>query len=327
MIANRRIFLIILNMAIDIEENKQLAPYTIYKIGGPARFFAEVRNAEELEGALRFAGEKNLPFFVMGAGSNMLISDCGFDGVAIRMTGGDIKIEGDRMHADAGVMMARAVMASAAAGLAGFEWGVGVPGTIGGSVRGNAGCFGGEMKDVVLEVRVFDADKKESFTVDAARCQFGYRNSAFKSHPEWIVLSVVFRLRPGEAAAIRERVKEITVERGAKQDIGTKSCGCIFKNIAWEDIGRDKEEMLDKFPALAQFADRERIPASFLIDAAALKGSCAGSVCVSGHHANFFVNKGGGTASDVRDLITRTKERVKSLFGVTLEEEIQYIGF
>ncbi|MBI3630929.1 MAG: UDP-N-acetylmuramate dehydrogenase [Candidatus Sungbacteria bacterium] len=312
---------------MQIRTGVGLAPYTIYKIGGPARFFVEAKNAADVADALRFAAQEGAPFFVMGAGSNVLVSDAGFDGLVIRMTGGDIKIEGQRVCADAGAMMARTVMEAARAGLAGFEWGVGIPGTVGGSVRGNAGCFGGQMQDVVQEVKIFDASSAASRRLAAEECEFGYRHSVFKKHPEWIVLSATLHLHPGERAAIQQRVKEITVERGGKQAIGAKSCGCIFKNIAWESIGRDRKEMLKKFPILSQFADRERVPASFLIDRASLKGSREGHAFISGQHANFFVNEGGATACDVRNLIERAKEKVASVFGVLLEEEIQYVGF
>src|SRR3989344_19527 len=138
---------------LDIKTNIPLAPYTIYKIGGPASFFAEVKTAEELKEALLFAQEKGLPFFILGAGSNVLIGDQGVAGLVIHKSGGEGKINGDRVVVDAGVMMTKAVLVSAKAGLTGFEWGVGVPGTIGGSVRGNAGCFGGEMGQAVERVQ------------------------------------------------------------------------------------------------------------------------------------------------------------------------------
>jgi len=312
---------------LEIKENIPLAPYTIYKIGGPARFFAEAKNAMELESAVRYAREKSVPFFIMGAGSNMLVSDRGFDGVAIRMAGGGVRGEGERLIADAGVMMARAVMEAARAGLAGFEWGVGVPGTVGGSVRGNAGCFGGEMKNIFESGEIFDTKKVSSFKFQAADCGFAYRDSIFKQHPEWVIVSATLRLKKGDQAAIQNEIRRITAERNAKQDIGTKSCGCIFKNPAWPESAKEKEELLREHPELAPFSERAHIPGSFLIDRAGMKGQCVGCVCVSGTHANFFINEGGATAADVCSLIARAKEKVAKLFGVTLQEEIQYIGF
>ena len=311
----------------NIQEHISLAPYTIYKIGGLGRYFVEVANAEELKKAVRFAAEKNIPFVLLGAGSNVLVSDNGFDGMVIRMAGGAVSIDGERMAADAGVMMARAVTESGRASLRGFEWGIGVPGSIGGSVRGNAGCFGNEMKDVIESAEVFDVTTQTTKTFSNKDCQFGYRDSIFKTHPEWIILSATLRLRKGDRESIQQEIRRITQERVAKQDIGAKCCGCIFKNTAWPESDSEREKILAQFPELAQFQNRPTIPAAFLIDRANLKGRAAGNIYISDRHANFFINKGGGTSNDVMALIAIAKEEVKKKFGIDLHEEIQMIGF
>lgn len=311
---------------MDLQENISLAPHTIYKIGGPARFFIEINNSEEFREALLFSLEKRIPFFVIGAGSNILVSDEGFSGLIIKAKDGELLAEGERVTVGAGVMMARAVMESAKAGLSGFEWGIGVPGTVGGAVRGNAGCFGGEIKDVVEEVEIFDASKATSYKLQAINCKFGYRDSIFKKHPEWVILSATLKLKKGNPEEIKEKIRQITLERTAKQDIGSKTCGCIFKNISWSDAG-GREEFLPKFPEAEKIKDRPNIPASFLIDSAGLKGQRFGKVVISPKHANFFVNEGGATAAEVRELIKIAKDGVRRKFGVELEEEIQYVGF
>ena len=328
-----------------MQEHIVLAPYTLYKIGGPARYFAEVRTREELSRALDFAREKNVPFFVFGGGSNMLISDRGFEGLAIRITGGEARVEGKRVIADAGVMMARVVAACADAGLTGFEWGIGVPGTIGGSVRGNAGCFGGEMSQILEQVQVLEfpifppkadpprADNSQFSTkikvlkLTSEDCQFSYRDSIFKRHPEWVIVSVILRLGCGDGNAIRHRIAEITRERTKKQDIGTKSCGCIFKNILWDSCLESKDVLCARNPELELFRDSAHIPASFLLDHAGMKGRAMGKVRISQAHANFFINEGGATAEEVRALIANAKDTVQNKYGVVLEEEIQYVGF
>ncbi|MFY9462761.1 MAG: UDP-N-acetylmuramate dehydrogenase [Candidatus Sungiibacteriota bacterium] len=351
MIANRPVLPIIHDMMIEIKEHEPLAPHTIYKIGGTARFFASVKNRAELEEALKFATDHGAPFFIMGAGSNTLVSDKGFDGMVIRMAGGEIKIDGEpsnttlavaegdknevakvdilgeRMTADAGVMMARAAAEAARAGLAGFAWAIGVPGTIGGSVRGNAGCFGNEMKDVVESVDVFDAIKATSYKIQATSCQFAYRDSIFKRHSEWVVVSATLKLGKGDSAIIQQEIRAMSMERAAKQDIGAKSCGCIFKNPAWLDVFEAKEKLLAQFPELAVFAERPEIPAAFLIDRAGLKGKRTGHIIISDKHANFFVNEGGGTAGEARSLIASAKSAVQEKYGIVLQEEIQYLGF
>jgi UDP-N-acetylmuramate dehydrogenase len=257
----------------------------------------------------------------------MLISDNGFDGLVIRMTGGEIQVEGERMVVDAGVMMARAVMESGKAALHGFEWGIGVPGTIGGSIRGNAGCFGGEMKDVVESVNVFDMQAQAVRCFSRQDCGFGYRNSIFKTHPEWIVVSAVLCLQSGDHQMIQKEIGRIAQERITKQDIGTKSCGCIFKNISWPSDKSGAEKLRTQFPELTIFREYATIPSAFLIDRCGLKGRCEGSICISDKHANFFINGGGGKSEEVMALIAITKEEVKKKYGIDLEEEIHRIGF
>lgn len=321
---------------LDIKENVPLAPYTIYKIGGPARFFVEVKNADELQDALIFINEKKMPLVILGAGSNVLISDNGFNGLVIRMIGGNISVDGEHMHVDAGVMMARVVTESGKYGLHRFEWGIGIPGTIGGSVRGNAGCFGGEMKDVVERVRVFQFPisksqiqnfQTEIFELSNDECRFGYRDSVFKTHPEWVILSAILKLQKGDTAEVQQEIRRIMQERVAKQDIGAKCCGCIFKNVLWSENNGEKEKLLAQFPELAQFRERQTIPSAFLIDRAGLKGCMIGAIYISEKHANFFVNKGGGTSRDVCALIAKAKEKVKKKFSIDLHEEIQMIVF
>lgn len=335
-------------MALEIKENIPLAPYTMYKIGGPARFFAEVKNEEELVEALEWAAQNGISFFtphpssagnylraaqptkgagfILGAGSNTLVSDSGFPGLVIHLKDGPVKAEEERLVAGAGVMMARAVLASAKAGLTGFEWGVGVPGTIGGSVRGNAGCFGGEMKDAVESVRIFDVKTNQAYSLSSENCELGYRDSMFKRHPERIIISATLKLQRGEPQEIQEKIKTIILERSAKQDIGTKSCGCIFKNISWDKIGTEKEKLVERFPEFKEFQDRLNIPASFMIDRAGLKGRKVGRVFISPKHANFFVNEGGASSEEVRQLIQLAKTEVEKKYGLRLEEEIQYVG-
>ncbi|MDP3779373.1 MAG: UDP-N-acetylmuramate dehydrogenase [bacterium] len=311
----------------DIKENISLAPYTIYKIGGMARFFVDAVNAEDIKEAALFAAGKHIPFVLIGAGSNVLVSDKGFDGLVIRMNGGSVSVDGERMRIDAGVMMARAVMESGKASLHGFEWGIGVPGTMGGSVRGNAGCFGGETKDVIEFVEVFSTKTKEIKIFSNKDCVFGYRESVFKTHPEWIIISAILKLQKGNADDIQQEILRITRARVAKQDIGAKCCGCIFKNVPWPESEEDRDALTRQFPELAVFRNRATIPSAFLIDHAGLKGRMSGNICISDKHANFFVNKGSGTSDEVLALIKEAKEEVKKKFGIELYEEIYMIGF
>lgn len=314
-------------MAITIRKNIPLAPYTVYKIGGPARFFIEASAKKEIIEAAAFVRAKRLPFFILGAGSNVLISDAGYNGVIIRIAGGETGIDGSLFHADPGVMMARAAHDAMRNELAGFEWAVGIPGTIGGSIRGNAGCFGGEMKDVIKSVEVFDAAKGTTYAISRKQCAFAYRDSIFKHHPEWVILSAVFELRKGNLEDIQKKTSAIAAERRRTQDIGTKSCGCIFKNFMWGEVRGDKERLLKCFPEFEQFRENETLPASFVIDQAGWKGKAIGRVRVSKKHANFFVNEGGASAEEAVMLISAVKNDIMKKYGLFLKEEMELVGF
>lgn len=322
---------------MEIRKNIPLAPHTIFKIGGKARFFVEVKNSDELIEALKFSRAKNVPFFVLGAGSNILVSDRGFGGLIIRIIGGELKVDGCRLLVGAGIMMASAVLASAKAGFSGFEWGIGIPGTIGGSIRGNAGCFGSEMAQViervrVLEVKTQNAKRKTTtqnlklFELNNKECQFGYRDSIFKKHSEWIILSAELKLKKGDPKKIQKKIVGYTRHRAETQDIGAKCAGCIFKNVSWESV-QNKRALLGRLPALKQFESKQNIPAGFLIDRSGLKGKRLGGAYISPKHANYFINDGAAKAGDIFKLISLAQDTVKKKYGIELEEEIQYLGF
>lgn len=314
-------------MAIDVKENVSLIPYTVFKIGGPARFFIEARSREELVDALHFAKEQSVPFFILGAGSNILVSDKGFDGVFIKNSANRITIDGEKISVDAGVMLPYLASEAARAGLSGFEWGIGIPGTVGGSIRGNSGCFGGEMKDVVESVDVFDVSNAISDKLSAVSCAFGYRDSLFKHGSNLVVISAVLALKKGEPRLIQEHMKDLVTRRVDAQDVGAKCAGCIFKNVSWDRKDIDKEALLSRFPVLKKFESGLGISAGFLIDEVGLKGKRIGGAMVSRKHANFFINTGDAKAEDVIMLIALAKERVHRKFGILLGEEIQYVGF
>lgn len=314
-------------MTCVIKENEPLASQTVFKIGGPARFFAEIGNEGDFISALKAAHSLGLPWVILGAGSNILVSDNGFNGMVIRWKGGVVSVSGNEVTAEAPVTMARVVTQAINAGLGGFEWGIGIPGTVGGSVRGNAGCFGGEMKDVVKKIKIFNAATGEIEEWISSFAEFGYRASAFKRRPELVVLAATLKLKPGDTADSQRLVREYTQSRAKAQDIGSKCAGCIFKNVLWSRKDIDREKLLKKFPELSQFADLPAISSGFLIDRAGLKGRTVGGAKISERHGNFFINDGNATAEDVLMLIGIAKEHVQRAYGLLLEEEIQYIGF
>lgn len=281
-----------------MKEDHVLAPYCTYQIGGPADFFVEVRSGEELQEALTWTEQRDLPYFVFGAGSNLLFDDGGFRGLVIRYRSDNVAVDGERVHADAGTLVAKVVKAAADSGLTGLEAWNGLPGTVGGAVRGNAGCFGTECKDVLESAEVFlPGEGIRKVGVDFL--EYGYRDSRLKREGG-VVLSATFKLRQGNGADIKKKMMEIARSRIQKQPPGL-STGSFFKNPLGDHAGR-------------------------LIEAAGLKGAHVGKARISDAHANFFMNAGGATAADVLALADLAEKTVQEKFGIKLEREVVYLA-
>ncbi len=303
-----------------------MSQHTYLKIGGPARLYLVATSSEEILAAVEKATELNIPWYVFGGGSNLLVSDQGFQGVVIQALNRSYTIEGINVTAESGVFMGLLAKATADVGLTWFEWGVGVPGTVGGATYGNAGCFSGEMKDVVSSVEAYDVTRGSRVTYTNTECGFGYRDSRFKHEPH-IILVTSLMLRAGEPAVARKKIEEIMETRKNTQPQGTFSAGCLFKNFEFHDeselerIRRDDDEIPSKFFA------QHRIPAGWLIEKLGLKGYTIGKAQVSLVHGNFLVNLGGARAQDVVALSSYVKMKVRNEYGILLEDEVQYVGF
>lgn len=285
---------------MQFQKNVLLKNHTTFKIGGRARYFFVAKTKEDLISAITRAKEKKLPFFILGGGSNILVSDRGYKGLVIKILDSGFQILDSKITASPGAVLGKLVGAAAGAGLTGLEWAAGIPGTAGGAVRGNAGAFDGEMKDIVLKVEFFDAKNQKIKTVKNQECQFGYRNSIFKKNPNLIILSCKLQLKKGDKKKIKEKINEYLdyrQERHPKEP----SAGSIFKNVG-------------------------STPAALLIHRCGLTGKRIGGAQISKKHSNFIVNLGGAKAKDVLKLINLTKKKVKERFVTELEEEIQYLG-
>ena len=267
-----------------------------------------------------------MQLFILGIGSNVLISDKGFNGLVIKNRLQNIKITNTDVHIEAGSTMARVVAETTKARLSGFEWAIGIPGTIGGSIRGNAGCFGFETKDVLESVDVFDINKNTKYKIQNRNCNFGYRDSIFKHSPNLIIFSALFKLKKGNLQESQEKISEYSKMRVASQDIGAQCAGCIFKNVLWSRRDLNKTDLIKRFPELKKFSNQKEIPAAFLIDHLGLKGIKISNAQISRRHANYFINLGNALAEDVIMLIGLAKERVQNYYGILLEEEIHYIS-
>jgi len=311
---------------ILIKENEPLANHTTFRIGGPARFFVICQNSDEIKAAIEAAKSENIPFVVLGGGSNVLASDEGFDGLVIKIFGGEIKINGDEIICDSGVPLTKAMNESLVAGLIGLEWSAGIPGTIGGGVHNNCGAYGGEMADSVSAVSTLRNGEAVELTKE--QCGFGYRESMFKQEGNHdVILSIRLKLKsttPEEIIQAKEKIQKILAER--KNKFNDLSAGSAFRNIlmAEEEISGFKA----KHPELPeQFVGYKKIPAAWLIDECGLKGRSVGGAKISENHAGIIINAGGATAKDVIMLTSIIKQKVRSKFSLQLMEEIEYIGF
>ena len=304
-------------------ENELMSKHTNFRIGGPAKWFVEVRSVEELKKVLDVARENELATFVFGGGSNLLASDQGFDGIVIKIAMRTYDIQGTRVRADAGVLSSGLARATANAGLKGLTWAISLPGTVGGGVRGNAGCFGGEMKDHCTSVLVQRGGALVEIGKDDLK--FGYRESAIK-HSDDIILSATFELEEGDARELKSELDDKLMKRKTSQPLDAGSAGCMFKNY---EIGTDEElqRLVEKLDLPSEMQSARRVSAGWLIDKLGLKGTQIGGAKVSDVHGNFVVNTGSATSDEVVQLIALIKTRARNEFGIQLMEEVQYVGF
>ncbi|MFH1047198.1 MAG: UDP-N-acetylmuramate dehydrogenase [Patescibacteria group bacterium] len=315
----------------DVKENEPLAPYTTYRIGGPADYFFAAPTADDAVRALAVVQELGLPYFVLGGGSNVLVSDDGFRGLVIKLANRGIRISGSSVEVEAGTPTALVALQTTEAGLTGFEWAIGLPGTFGGAVRGNAGMLGGETGNSIQSVRCVRHGAVEELSRE--QCSFSYRQSVFKSNPGCIILSAVLALRPAEQPEVgKQKLQEILASKKDSQPVEYPTAGCIFKN--WqpdspEDVA-GLRRWLDLNPdETVPLAANGTVPAGWLIDRAQMKGTKVGGARISEKHANFFVNEQGASANDVIGLIAVVKTRIRNMTQarVQLQEEIEYVGF
>lgn len=287
-----------------------LARYTTFRVGGPADFIVEPRSSDEIIAALRIAYDADVPAAILGGGSNVLIGDRGIRGLVIRPRGGEVQPLGpNRIRVDAALTINGLVRWTVNHGCAGLEAWAGTPGTVGGAIFGNAHFGGRLIGERVEEVRVANAAGGTT-DLPASKLEFGYDRSRLQRTRE-ILLSVVFRVSPGDPAALRAVARESLAFRKRTQPLDVPSAGCVFQN---------PQPGVDRVP--------DGIPwsAGALVDRAGLKGATEGGARVSPAHGNFIVNDGNATAADIVRLIRRCREAVRAQFGVELREEIVYMG-
>jgi UDP-N-acetylmuramate dehydrogenase len=294
----RRLDALATERGIELAHDVPLGPFTTLRVGGAPDRLVTPRSREELLAALQLARDAGTTPFVLGNGSDVVVADDGVRGLVIRNRARGLSVDGGRLTADSGAPMAMLVKRCTVEGLAGFEFGISIPGSLGGAVWANAGAHGGEMAEVVEQVEV--ARDGAIVSVPAADCRFSYRESRFK-HSAEVVLGATLRLRAGDRDEIAARVAAYQAQRRATQPLAEQNAGSVFRNPPGDHAGR-------------------------LIDAAGLKGFRHGSAQVSTMHANFIGTDVGGRAADVRSLGEQVRQAVAERFDVELQYEIEFVG-
>lgn len=308
---------------LTIEKDVPLAPYTSFDIGGPAAYFIAVGSRQELREALLFTQREALPYCVLGGGTNLLISDEGFAGVVIKTAFDAVEMTRQGVVVEAAADLTNLVRMVSARGLTGMEGLAGIPGTLGGAIRGNAGAYGYSIGDVVRTVWALDAETLDELSFDREECRFGYRSSHFKRHRNLIVTAAELTLPPGEPEASLRKAQETIDKRIARHLHYAKSVGSFFMNPLVPDA-----DLIRAFESDQQTRCRDgRIPAGWIIDQLGLRNLKVGGAMVSEKHANYLINTGGAKAAEVVELAQRIKEQVRASMGVELMEEVTCLGF
>ena len=284
-----------------IYKDEPMRKHTTFRIGGNADYFVVPKTEEEIRNVIRLCKEERMPYYILGNGSNLLVSDKGYRGVIIEICKkmNEICVEGNFLKVQAGALLSKVGSAALDAGLAGFEFASGIPGTMGGAVFMNAGAYGGEMKDILTEVTVLD-ENNEVRVLKKEELELGYRTSIV-AKKGYVVLSAKVELKKGDQMEIRERMNELKVQRTTKQPLEYPSAGSTFKRPEGYFAGK-------------------------LIADAGLRGFQVGGAQVSEKHCGFVINKENATSADIVELMRQIIERVQTEFGVKLEPEVKKLG-
>ncbi len=289
---------------IDKEQvlcNELMCKHTTFRVGGPADYFVMPKSTEEVQKIVAFCKGSNMPYYVIGNGSNLLVSDAGYRGVVIQIykSMSEIQVEGTTIKVQAGALLSKIGNVALEAGLGGFEFAAGIPGAVGGAVVMNAGAYGGEMKDILKSATVLTPEGTV-LTLYKEELELGYRTSVV-AKKNYVVLGAEFELQPRDTEMIRAKMDELKVQRVTKQPLEYPSAGSTFKRPEGYFAGK-------------------------LIQDAGLRGFQVGGAQVSEKHCGFVINIGDATAADILELMKQVSDKVMQEFGVTLEPEVKMLG-
>ena len=285
----------------NVKEDEPMKKHTTFRVGGPADYFLTPENEGQVQSVIALLKEKKVPYYIVGNGSNLLVGDKGFRGAVVQIYQkmNQITVDGESVCAQAGALLSKIAAQALEHGLTDFEFASGIPGTLGGALMMNAGAYGGEMKQVVVEATVL-TPSGEITTISSEEMELGYRSSAFSKNGD-IVLSAVLKLRKGDKDAIRSRMDELKEQRVTKQPLEYPSAGSTFKRPEGYFAGK-------------------------LIQDAGLRGFQVGGAQVSEKHCGFVINRDNATAADIVSLMEQVSEKVEAQFGVGLEPEVKRLG-
>ena len=298
----------------------QLAPYTRFKIGGRAALLCEASSIAPFQFALQAVKEIGVRHVVIAGGTNLIVSDSGFDGVVLRFTGERMANHDALLHIEAGLPLQDVVDHSIALCMRGMETMTGIPGSLGGAIYGNAGAYGHSINERVKSV-VF-SDGEHVRTLHNGACEFEYRESIFKRRKDWVVLSAELQLEPGDGIELKRTADEIRSIRDAKYPPTMRCAGSIFKNCFFNRLPAHVQAL-----APPKVVREGKVPSAWFLEQIGAKGMRVGDIQVAAYHANLIYNDGDGTAADVVTVIRELKRRVRETFGFNIEEEVQYVGF
>lgn len=313
------------NIELKIQRDVSLAPLSTFKIGGKAKYYIEITTKEELAEVLLWRKNKKIDFAILAGGSNILIADSGFSGLVLHIKAEEITLKGDRIESQSGASLANVLRLAVSNSLLGMEWAAGIPGSIGGALRGNAGAFGNSMSDIVENVEIYDINKTKFDILSRRECQFAYRDSMFKRNSDLIIWSAICKLRKGPQTQITKKVNEFLDNRSCTQP-QLPSAGCVFKNLKLEQLERANKQLAEQ--AIESGAAKHgMVGTGWIISRCGIQGKTIGGAKISLEHANFIVNTAKASAEDVIMLISFIKQQVRARYSVQLMEELQYLGF
>jgi UDP-N-acetylmuramate dehydrogenase len=307
--------------------NEPMSKHTNMRIGGPAALYLTATDADELADAVEMATKEKIPFYIFGGGSNMLVSDDGYQGLIIQIGFREIKIREKTIIVEAGAITGAVARQSVTEGLEGLEWAASLPGTIGGAIYGNSGCWGGEMKDVVVTVDAIRLADMKRVVYPNANCKFSYRDSVFKHEPH-IILRATLGLKTAiDSTAVKARMEEYAVKRKETQPFAESSAGCMFKNFTFKDESELERLKNDVKEILPEMLAKKSISAGWLVSQIGMKGERIGDAQISERHGNFIVNLGNARAQDVLMLTSKAKMKIRDEYNIMLEDEVELVGF